>query len=246
MPRAYANWPIGSWTGMRWSRPRSFMAWQQCSSTSYRRHLPICMPPDVASRLRNICRDSARQNLVLTSQLLALLDAFAAHGIAVVPLKGPAMAESLYPGPELRPSSDLDLLVRKRDIEGAVSVLAQEGYALGANMQRLPLRVLLRLNCELFFHRLAHGACGLAMGDRPCALSLPHRTGDAVAFAGPHPDGGQGSPMPFAGSPVVVSVRSRHKTHVVASSVAGGRRPAGANSPWTGTPFWSWRKRRDA
>ena len=115
---------------------------------------PDLMPPDVANRLRNICRDSARQNLVLTSQLLALLDAFAAHGIAVVPLKGPAMAESLYPGPELRPSSDLDLLVRKRDIEGAVSVLAQEGYALGANMQRLPLRVLLRLNCELFFHRL--------------------------------------------------------------------------------------------
>ena len=113
---------------------------------------PDLLPPDVASRLRNICRDSARQNLVLTSQLLALLDAFAAHGIAVVPLKGPAMAESLYPGPELRPSSDLDLLVRKRDIEGAVSVLAQEGYALGANMQRLPLRVLLRLNCELFFH----------------------------------------------------------------------------------------------
>ncbi len=119
---------------------------------------PDLLPPYVASRLRNICRDSARQNLVLTSQLLALLDAFAAHGIAVVPLKGPAMAESLYPGPELRPSSDLDLLVRKRDIEGAVSVLAQEGYALGANMRRLPLRVLLRLNCELFFHheRMAH------------------------------------------------------------------------------------------
>jgi hypothetical protein len=115
---------------------------------------PDLMPPDIASRLRNICCDSARQNLVLTSQLLALLDAFAAHGIAVAPLKGPAMAESLYPGPELRPSSDLDLLVRKRDVAGAVSVLAQEGYALGANMQRLPLRVLLRLNCELFFHRL--------------------------------------------------------------------------------------------
>ena len=114
---------------------------------------PDLLPPDVASWLRCICRDSARQNLVLTSQLLALLDAFAAHGIAVVPLKGPAMAESLYPGPALRSSSDLDLLVRKRDIEGAVSVLAQEGYALGANMQRLPLRVLLRLNCELFFHR---------------------------------------------------------------------------------------------
>ncbi len=119
---------------------------------------PDLMPPDVASRLRNICRDSARQNLVLTSQLLALLDAFAAHGIAVVPLKGPAMAESFYPDPALRPSSDLDFLVRSQDVAGALRVLAQEGYALGANMQRLPLRVLLRLNCELIFHheRMAH------------------------------------------------------------------------------------------
>ena len=115
---------------------------------------PDLVPPDVASRLRNVCHGSARQNLVLTSQLLALLDAFAAHGIAVVPLKGPVMAESLYPDPALRPSSDLDLLVRSGDVAGALRVLAQEGYALGANMERLPLRVLLRLNCELFFHRV--------------------------------------------------------------------------------------------
>ena len=76
------------------------MAWRQCSFHAVSEASPDLLPPDVAGRLRNICRDSARQNLVLTSQLLALLDAFAAHGIAVVPLKGPAMAESLYPGPE--------------------------------------------------------------------------------------------------------------------------------------------------
>jgi hypothetical protein len=113
---------------------------------------PDLVPPDVVIRLRNICHDSARQNLILTSQLLTLLDAFASHGIAVVPLKGLVLAESLYPDPALRPSSDLDLLVRSRDVAGALRVLAQAGYALGANMQRLPLRVLLRLNCELFFH----------------------------------------------------------------------------------------------
>jgi hypothetical protein len=129
---------------------------------------PDLVPPDVASRLRNFCHDSARQNLVLTSQLLALLDAFAAHGIAVVPLKGPVMAESLYPDPALRPSSDLDLLVRSRDVAGALRVLAQEGFALGANMQRLPLRVLLRLNCELIFHH-----------DRMADVDLQWETGPA-------------------------------------------------------------------
>ena len=114
---------------------------------------PDLVPPDVASRLRNFCHGSARQNLVLTSQLLALLDAFAAHGIVVVPLKGPVMAESLYDDPALRSSSDLDLLVRSQDVAVALRLLAQEGYTLGANMERLPLRLLLRLNRELFFRR---------------------------------------------------------------------------------------------
>ena len=113
---------------------------------------PDLVPEDVASRLRDGCRDSTRQNLLLTSQLLALLDAFAAHGIVVVPLKGPVIAESLYPDPALRPSSDLDLMVRSQDIAGAVRVLGREGYALDANIERLPLHVLLRFNCELFFH----------------------------------------------------------------------------------------------
>ena len=113
---------------------------------------PNLVPEDVASRLRGGCRDSARHNLILTSQLLALLDAFAAHGIVVVPLKGPLMAESLYPDPALRPSSDLDLMVRSQDVAGAMRVLRREGYALDANMEQLPLHVLRRFNCELIFH----------------------------------------------------------------------------------------------
>ena len=111
---------------------------------------PDLVPPEVASLLRGVCYDSARQNLLLTSQLLALLDVFTAHGIAVVPLKGPVMAELLYDDPALRSSSDLDLLVRSQDVAVALRLLAQEGYTLGANMERLPLHLLLRLNRELF------------------------------------------------------------------------------------------------
>jgi hypothetical protein len=113
---------------------------------------PDCVPEDVAVRLRSIYRDSAKHNLILTSQLLALLDAFASQGIAVVPLKGPVLAELLYPDPVLRPSSDLDLLVRKQDVANAARVLAREGYTLDAYLERLPNHILMGFNWELIFH----------------------------------------------------------------------------------------------
>ncbi len=58
-------------------------------------------------------------------EALAALDA---HAIRVVPLKGPALAERLYPDPSVRPSSDLDLLVAPGDLDRAAAALATLGY----------------------------------------------------------------------------------------------------------------------
>lgn len=110
------------------------------------------VPEDVLARLRTDDRDSARRNLILTTQLLALLDAFQAEGIAVLPLKGPALAESLYPDPLLRPFSDLDILVRGQDVPAAVRALTREGYTLKPHLARLPLRTQMRLDFQLLFH----------------------------------------------------------------------------------------------
>lgn len=113
---------------------------------------PELLPENVANRLRNCYRDSAKRNLILTANLLALLDAFASEGIAVVPLKGPTLAESLYPDPVLRPFSDLDILVRKQDVGAALRLLRREGYTLGAHLARLSLPALLSLEFEVLLH----------------------------------------------------------------------------------------------
>lgn len=55
--------------------------------------------------------------------------ALAAAGAAPVALKGPALADRLYPDPTLRPSSDLDLLVAPEALDAAVAALAPLGYA---------------------------------------------------------------------------------------------------------------------
>jgi hypothetical protein len=113
------------------------------------RACPELVPENIAGRLRSSYRDSAKRHLIFTVGLLALLDSFESEGIAVVVLKGPALAESLYPDPALRPCSDLDLMVRKQDVPGALRVLTREGYKMDAHLARIPLQTLLGIHSEL-------------------------------------------------------------------------------------------------
>jgi hypothetical protein len=117
------------------------------------RSCPELVPETVVRHLRNCYRDSAKRNLIFTAKLLALLDAFEAEGIAVVPLKGAALAESLYSDPVSRPFSDLDLLVRKQDVPAALRVLTRAGYRLGAHLARLPMQTLLSLQFEVLLRQ---------------------------------------------------------------------------------------------
>ena len=114
---------------------------------------PDLVPENVLNLLRDSYRDSARRSLILTARLFALLDAFEAEGILVVPLKGPVLAESLYSDPLLRPFSDLDLLIHKKDVPAAMRLLTRQGYALGPHLTRLSFPALMKLNCELLFRQ---------------------------------------------------------------------------------------------
>jgi hypothetical protein len=57
-----------------------------------------------------------------------VLQRCAAVGVEVIVLKGPALAERLYPDPALRPCSDLDLLVRSADRGRADAALRSLGH----------------------------------------------------------------------------------------------------------------------
>jgi hypothetical protein len=85
--------------------------------------------PDTApEELRGRFRQNAGRNLLLTAELLRLLEIFEAASIPLVPFKGPALAWSLYETPALREMSDLDVLVRPRDADRAIGLLRSHGY----------------------------------------------------------------------------------------------------------------------
>src|SRR5271156_2734678 len=64
----------------------------------------------------------------LATELEALLQQFSLHGIEVLSLKGPVMAEALYGRMGLRPSDDLDLLVQPQDFARAQTLLTGLGF----------------------------------------------------------------------------------------------------------------------
>lgn len=87
------------------------------------------IPLSIVDRLRAGFERTTIQNLRLFKELLDILDLFEANQVPAVPYKGPTLGVSLYGHPGLRPSRDLDLLVRKCDVLRATSLLQERGYA---------------------------------------------------------------------------------------------------------------------
>ena len=83
----------------------------------------------VAARLLNMHRLEVLQNLFLEGELQKVLHAFNAADIQIILFKGPALAYSVYPQPQLRTYHDIDALIRPGDLERARDVLTQMGYS---------------------------------------------------------------------------------------------------------------------
>jgi hypothetical protein len=89
-------------------------------------------PAPVLPRLRAAWMAAERQHLTAGPQLREIITAFDRASIQAILLKGPLLATDYYSDPALRPFTDLDLLVRRRDRERAIEVLTALGYAHGS------------------------------------------------------------------------------------------------------------------
>jgi hypothetical protein len=111
------------------------------------------VPENTLSYLRYHFHANNLRNLSLTGELLRILRAFKAHGIDVVPYKGPALAASVYGNLALREFIDLDAMVHKRDVAKAKELLASLGYRPKHWLTRAQEAALLDSQCEYVFVR---------------------------------------------------------------------------------------------
>jgi len=98
---------------------------------------------------------NAVHNQRFESELKSLAGIFADNNLSMIPLKGMVLSRFLYGDPALRPSVDLDLLVRSADLELACQLLEGRGYRSRLQVHARLKKAYGRIqHHEAFFHPL--------------------------------------------------------------------------------------------
>lgn len=123
----------------------------------YRRLKATCpelVPQPQTEKMRAYASHIVARNLMLQAELFELLQAFAAENIPVLPHKGAVLAQSVYGNLSMREFTDIDIVVRRRDVARATGVLLARGYRsydhTGSGRKSLPLEL---PSCEEAFVR---------------------------------------------------------------------------------------------
>ncbi len=91
--------------------------------------LASAVPPRHRAALEEARLQTVGRNLVLFRALEEALDALHAAGTPVIPLKGAFLIPEVYGGLDRRTASDLDLLVRRKDLRAVDGALRAVGYS---------------------------------------------------------------------------------------------------------------------
>lgn len=86
------------------------------------------LPPATATAIRRSARREAADDAASARETGEILDILHARGLHPVVLKGRGLALALWPRPCYRPPGDLDLLLERGAIRGAVEALTAAGY----------------------------------------------------------------------------------------------------------------------
>jgi len=102
------------------------------------------VPQPVMTQLNQEARQIAESNLGLSGKLLKLFALLQENNVPAIPYKGPALAETAYGDIKLRQFTDLDILVRKHDLQKIKSILLANGCEPGWRLTRQQESAVLR------------------------------------------------------------------------------------------------------
>lgn len=86
------------------------------------------VPSDLRNHLTRTLVQHTAWNLLLTTELRAILVACEQQGIPCIPIRGPVLAGQLYGDRSVRQMDDLDLLVHRQDLPAVKNIFEQFGY----------------------------------------------------------------------------------------------------------------------
>jgi len=77
----------------------------------------------------------ARNNMLMSMELIKTIDLFKQKNISALAFKGPALAQIAYSDITLRQFGDLDILIHQKDIDSVIELLEERHYILDIEMQ---------------------------------------------------------------------------------------------------------------
>lgn len=86
------------------------------------------LPPRVYDSIKARVFGLAARNIALAQEAVPILRAFESRQLACAPVRGLALAELLYGEITVRPMGDMDLLVRKDELQAATETLLELGF----------------------------------------------------------------------------------------------------------------------
>ena len=140
--------------------------------------LASVLPTDAFEELKAHVVSNTQRNLLLSVDLLKVLNAFGDRDIKAVPFKGPVLAEAIYGDCGLREFGDLDILVYEQDIASAFDLLESLEFQPEIRLRREDLNAFARSNTSLPFIKEKDGVnldvhWELTKRYVPCPFDLP-------------------------------------------------------------------------
>jgi len=109
------------------------------------------VPAEQFLTLKQNYRTNLHKALVLSRELIRIVDALVAKGIEVMPYKGVVLAESVYGDLSLRQAGDIDLLIHADDLARIRSIVRDLGYTPHLPLPEVQERAYLKSGYEYAF-----------------------------------------------------------------------------------------------
>ncbi|HTS34798.1 MAG TPA: nucleotidyltransferase family protein [Candidatus Solibacter sp.] len=112
---------------------------------------PDALPAELKASLSQAYQNNMVKAMLVSRELIRIVDHLASRGVVAMPHKGPALAEILYGDLATRKAGDIDLLVRPRDVARARNAVIELGYTPHLNLSPAEERALLKSGYEFSF-----------------------------------------------------------------------------------------------
>ena len=102
------------------------------------------IPADIFLNMKNYYYSNLKRNVLIEKEIYPLLKTMNSRDIAIIPFKGFALIQTLYHDPALRIMADIDILIKKQDLEKVRTIFMESGYIEGQGHNEPNVNVFLK------------------------------------------------------------------------------------------------------